>query len=95
MIIKWTLQAEKDYISILTYIQSEFSSKEVKKFSNKIQKVLLLLTKTPLMFPFSEKRGVNRCVISKQTTIYYRCKKGHIELIRFWDNRQNPKKKKI
>jgi hypothetical protein len=41
------------------------------------------------------KRNIHRCVVVKQVSLFYRIKSSHIELLLFWDNRQNPSKLKL
>jgi len=47
------------------------------------------------MFKTSEKKkNIRKGFVTKHTSLYYRVKprKKSIELLAFWDNRQNPKK---
>lgn len=39
-----------------------------------------------------EFRGIFKCVVTKQTTFYYRFISDEIEIITLFDSRQNPKK---
>lgn len=48
------------------------------------------------MYPATDRRdNVRRCVITKQTILYYRVRKNKIELITLFDSRQNPLKRKL
>jgi len=48
------------------------------------------------MFPISDTKNVRKAVVRKLNTIYYREMKNEIvEIISFFSNRQNPKKRKI
>ncbi len=91
MEIKWTVKAKQDYDSILDYIFSDFSIKEVEKFVNLTEDTLFLISKNPLMFPKAKTKNVRKCVLVKQVNIYYRVNKNQIEVLTFWDNRRNPK----
>ena len=43
------------------------------------------------MFPASKQRkDVRKAVITKHLSVYYRFNKTAIQLLHFWDNRQNP-----
>ena len=62
---------------------------------DKTEKVLSLIAKDPEMFEISrKKKNVRKGFITKHNTLYYRIKprKKELELITFWDNRQDPKK---
>ncbi|MEI6488905.1 MAG: type II toxin-antitoxin system RelE/ParE family toxin [Bacteroidota bacterium] len=91
MEIKWTVKAKQDYDSILDYILSDFSIKEVEKFVNLTEDTLFLISKNPLMFPKTKTKNVRKCVLVQQVNIYYRVNKNQIEVLTFWDNRRNPK----
>jgi plasmid stabilization system protein ParE len=90
MKIKWTTKAKADYILILDYLLSKFSSKEVDTFVNITNDTLLLISKTPLMYPKTETKNIHKCVLVKQVNLYYRINNNEIELLTFWDNRRNP-----
>ena len=40
----------------------------------------------------TKKETVRKVVITKQTSLFYEIFNGVIELLHFWDNRQNPEK---
>ncbi len=94
MEIKWTEKAQSDFDSILDFLLSDFSIKEVEKFINLTEDTLFLISKTPLMFPKAKNNNVRKCVLVKQVNLYYRVHKNQIELLTFWDNRRNPEKLK-
>lgn len=94
-IIKWTFRAEADYLVILDYLESNWTKKELLKFTTKTSKAIVQISKTPKAFPASKKKNVRKCVLVKQVSIYYRIKKKEIELLTFWDNRRRPKKLKL
>ncbi len=91
----WSPKALKSYNAILDYIGEKFSDVEIQKFVRRTLSILEHITQNPSMFRLSEK-GKNKhiVVISKQTTLYYRHRqhKKEVELLLFWDTRQDPKK---
>lgn len=61
----------------------------IKKLSSKIQQI----SNQPESCPQSNKfKGLFKCVVTKQTTLYYRVNvdKKEIEIISIFDSRQNP-----
>jgi hypothetical protein len=59
----------------------------VRKLDNQID----IIAKSPAMYSISKKDSAYRkCVMSKQTSIYYSFEKETIVLAALWDNRQNP-----
>lgn len=93
--IEWSPRSKKDYLKLLEYLQEEWGEKVVKKFNGRLQTVLKTIASKPQLYPASSRmKDVRRCVVSKQTSLYYRVKKNKIELITLFDTRQDPKKLK-
>lgn len=91
--IHWSPKAEKKFIEIVKYIQKDFGNLVAEKFIQKVDQSISALIEMPKAFPESGKRkNIRRCVITKQTTVYYRIKNDSIELIALFSNHQNPKK---
>ncbi len=95
MKISWTPTARKTYFKVLEYLDEAWTQREIQNFVNITEKVLNLIVIDPEMFEASRKKSnVRKGLITKHNTLYYRIKprKQEIELITFWDNRQNPEK---
>lgn len=51
---------------------------------------------SPEQFPiFLKRKNIRRCVASPQTSIYFKVNKNDIEIYAVFDNRRNPKKRKL
>jgi len=94
MKISWTPEAKVSYFNILDYLQYKWGLTEVRKFVEKTDFVLSQICKTPNMFKKSKSKDIRIGFISKQTSLFYRIKKNEIELLTFWDNRQDDKRLK-
>ena len=93
MIIKWTPTARNTYFNVLDYLSKEWSLREIENFVNETETVLDQIKEHPYMFKASrKKKNVRKGFVTKHNSLYYRVKprKKEIELITFWDNRQNP-----
>jgi len=89
--MKWTLNAQNELNAIYDYLEENWTSKEIKNFSMELERVLSTICKFPYIFPVSLlKNSVRRCVISKQTSLYYKIGKNQIIIISLFDNRKNP-----
>ena len=69
----------------------------MQNFADEVEKVLSLVAENPEMFQASRKRkNIRKGYISSHNAIYYRVKpnKKELELLTFWDNKQNPEKLK-
>lgn len=91
----WSPQAEYSYVRILEYLFEKWTEKEVEKFAERVGEVTSYLRQNPKMYIYSKSKKSYRAVLTQQTTLVYRIKEESVvELITFWDNRQDPEKLK-
>jgi plasmid stabilization system protein ParE len=92
----WSPLAENDFSSILQYLQDNWESKVVSMFIDVADEVINQIIINPKQFPvIKKKEKIRKCVITKHNTLYYRERKDQIDILRIFDNRQNPKKLKF
>ena len=91
--IRWTKEAEVTYQKVITYLEENWTDKEVGNFVNISNKIIFFISENPFMFRQSNKKNVHEALITKHNLLLYRVKSNHIELLTFWDTRQNPNKK--
>ncbi|RRO13427.1 type II toxin-antitoxin system RelE/ParE family toxin [Flavobacteriaceae bacterium 14752] len=85
--------AEKKLDNLFEYLTEEWSIKVKKDFIIKLDSSIELIMSQPEIFPKSKKgKGIRKCVITKQTTLYYRYNSNQINIVTIFDNRQNPNK---
>ena len=90
--IKLSKRTMRKLDSLLVYLEEEWSIKVKHEFVLKLDKSLKQIQKLPDSFPESEKiRGLRKCVLTKQTTLFYKYSETTIDVITIFDNRQNPK----
>jgi len=90
--IKLSKRTIRKLDSLLIYLEEEWSTKVKHEFVLKLDKSLKQIQKLPDSFPESEKiRGLRKCVLTKQTTLFYKYSETTIDVITIFDNRQNPK----
>lgn len=93
--IRYTSQALKDQETIYEFVLQKWGLNSVIKLDKKIEKALELISKSPEICPSTSVKNVRRCVITEQTTLYFRIINLEIELLTFFDTRQHPKKRKL
>lgn len=94
--IIWTKVAKDDYWKNIEYLESEWTLKDVYNFMDKTDDVIALLMRQNLIFKMSNYKDVFQVPITKQITLYYNVTENDkIELLRFWNTYQNPKKLKL
>ena len=91
--IIWSPSSEEDFANILVYLASEWDEKVAIKFVDLVDAILMQISNNPRQFPIINKNyNVRKCVITKYNTLYYRNRRNYIELLRIYDNRQDPEK---
>lgn len=91
--ILWTPQAIRGLETVIEYLETEWTTKEIIKLRGKINEVSNHISKNPYLFPISkEKRNIHKALIDKNNYIIYRhnSAKGLIEIINFRGTRQKP-----
>jgi plasmid stabilization system protein ParE len=89
-------QAEYKLDLLLTYLLDIWSEKEKDEFIKILKSKFKQISTFPESCPKSNKRnGLFKCVLTKQITFFYRIHlEKEIEIITFFDTRQNPDKLK-
>ena len=83
--------AEHKIELLLEFIENEWSKNARDKFLGKFKKSVKTVSSQPNSFPVSKSmKGLFKCVVTKQTSFYYRIINNEIEIITLIDNRQNP-----
>lgn len=77
---------------LLEYLEIRFSLSTRDKFIMNFYKIIDIIRLNPDTFPLSNRNKLRRCVISKQTTLYYKYNAQEVRLLSIFDTRQNPNK---
>jgi len=97
-IIEWSGEALSNLHAIFDYLETKWTERELVKFTNRLDTTLKTIAIHPEAFPlYDMQKNVRRCVLSKQTTIYYKpmITANKIFIVTLFDNRQNPAKLKL
>ena len=108
--VLWNNQAKLDYFENIDFLLQKWSEKEAQKFIDHVQEIEFLLKQGNIDFQKTDFKGVNRCVVMEQISLFYRITddiakvrmyvreiqyNGNIELLRFWNNAQNQRRLKL
>jgi plasmid stabilization system protein ParE len=94
--IVWTKRAERKFDSLLEYLLEEWGEQVTKNFAQKVYSFLDLLSEFPGLGTIeNEEKGIRGFTIVKQVNLFYTVKENQIILLNFFDNRQNPEKKRL
>ncbi len=89
--IKLSVIAARKLDNLLVFLEHEWSARVKDDFVKKLNKSLNQIQKLPESFPESERiRGLRKCVVTKQTTIFYKYSETAIYIVTIFDNRQDP-----
>jgi plasmid stabilization system protein ParE len=84
-------EALETYAAIQLQLFDRFGDKILKKFEQKTVKTLDLILISPLMFKaVAENPNLRKGIIHQNCSVYYEIKPNFIEVLFFWDNRQEP-----
>lgn len=88
-------RAIKNTKKIIQYLKKEWSDKSADRFIDLLREKISKIKEYPYSYnTLAGREDIRRCVIKKQTTLYYKVGKNKIEVITLYDSRQNPDKLK-
>ena len=91
--VHWSARANRDLGSILQYLETKWTNREVRNFLAKLDKAITLIASRPKLFrATNQRKNLRRCVLSRQTTIYFLERDDSIFIVSLFDNRQDPSK---
>ena len=94
-IVKWSKNASKKFSNICSYLEGKWGEQVSKTFIRKTFDLLEILKDYPELGTIENKeKQIRGFVLVKQVSVFYRIKGNTIILLNFYDNRQNPKKKR-
>ena len=90
MKIRLSERASEQLRILLDYLELEWSPQVRDNFILKLERSFLAIETLPNGFPVSEKfSDLHKCVITPQTSAYYRIELDSIQIIAFFDNRMD------
>ena len=92
--IVWSLKAKSSFDSVINYLEKNWTEREIRNFVQRTHLLLKLIASDKVRFRKSVKKNFHEVPVTKHNLLLYRINKDRIELILFFDTRQNPKKKK-
>lgn len=94
--IFWTDFALDELAQTIKYLEENWTEKEIKKFSLKLEETIAFISENPYSFQVSDfAKEVRRAIILTYNTLYYRIVSNSVEVISLFSHRQDPKKRKF
>jgi plasmid stabilization system protein ParE len=92
----WSPQSESDLLQIIDYLKENWEVKVTIKFIDIIDEIIAQISLNPRQFPVIQKREkIRKCVITRHNSLYYRERNEFVDILRIYDNRQDPHKLKF
>ena len=88
--IYWTDEAHETFDVIVLIIEDKWGFKQAGIFVKRVQQISNLIAEQPYLFRASITRDLRQAIVSKQTSMFYEVKETTINILFFWDNRQEP-----
>lgn len=94
--IQWSKRADKNFDKIFEYFLNKWGENVARAFIKKVYDFLEILAEFPEFGTLENRdKGIRGFTIVKQVNIFYRISENKIILLSFFNNRQNPKKKRF
>ena len=94
--IQWSKRADKNFDKIFEYLLNKWGENVARAFIKKVYDFLEILAEFPEFGTLENRdKGIRGFTIVKQVNIFYRISENKIILLSFFNNRQNPKKKRF
>ncbi len=91
--IVWSPKALQKFEHNISLLQANWTDREIANFVNRVNDILYNIRSNPGMYRKSGKGKVREVVITRQIILLYETKRNKVELLTFFDTRQNPNKK--
>jgi plasmid stabilization system protein ParE len=89
--IFYTPKAKETFILVYNLIADKFSIKIANEFLTKAEKTIFLISEQPFMYKSSSvDENVRVANFTKNTSLFYQVTDNKINLLFFFDNRQDP-----
>ena len=94
--VLWTDHALSELKETIEYLETNWTERELRTFSAKLDHTIELISKAPELFPTSfEKKGIRKAVVEKHNNLYYRINNNSVEIVSLFANRKHPQNKNI
>lgn len=95
--IRWTPESEDTFDAVIEYLENRWTEREVLNFVSEANRLIDQITAHPEMYKSSKKKDIRVGLVVPQISLFYQIIESEkmIFLLSFWDNRQNPEKRKF
>ena len=89
--VRFSAEAVKTFEAICAQIKNRWGDNTMRKFQRKVLKTIQTLSVSPFIFSIIEGYpDIRKGIINKNCSFFYEAKQEQIDILFFWDNRQDP-----
>jgi hypothetical protein len=89
--VEFSIYAFETYDSIADQVEARWGYKVLSYFEERVAEVLTKIQESPFMFPaIGKDQKIRKSVIHGNCSVFYEVKLAEVEILFFWDNRQDP-----
>ena len=89
--VVFTDEADDTFDSIGNQILKRWGELELLNFRSRVYDVVEVISRSPLIFrSVNNNDNIRKAVIHKNCSMFYEIKEQRIDILFFWDNRQDP-----
>lgn len=94
-VVFWTPEAEATFDAVIEYLANNWTEREIEHFVKSTDRIMELISRHPRMYRATNKKNVREALVTPHNLLAYKIYSNRIDLLTFWDTRQNPSKKKF
>lgn len=89
--VVFTEEADDTFDSIGNQILKRWGERELLNFRRRVYDVVEVISRSPLIFrSVNNNDSIRKAVVHKNCSMFYEIKEQRIDILFFWDNRQDP-----
>jgi hypothetical protein len=89
--IEFSIYAFETYDAITDQLEARWGSKILSDFEGRVTEILTKIQESPFIFQAIDKdQRIRKGVIHGNCSVFYEIKQTEVEILFFWDNRQEP-----
>ena len=93
--VVWTDEAKVQLDEIITYLENNWTNKEIISFFRRLEEGLIQISENPHRFKQSDRmKGAREFQLFPHTTLFYSYNDRQVAVMVLWANRKNPGKLK-
>ena len=90
--LEFSERSLKEIRNTVDYLKVKWSERISDNFLKELKRNIDLIQINSELFPISEFEGLRKCVVSKQTSVFFIIKNNIVYIVSVFDTRQNPNK---